>query len=55
MDFGWTLLHATDDECTAFGSVDQGFSGSGKHSESPRQLQSGANTIHGADLSLWNS
>jgi hypothetical protein len=28
IDFGWTLLHAADDECTAVGSVDQGFSGS---------------------------
>jgi hypothetical protein len=25
MDFGWTLLHATDAECTAVGSVDQDF------------------------------
>src|ERR1700685_848070 len=31
MDCGLTLLHAADDECTAVGSVDQGFSGSGKH------------------------
>jgi hypothetical protein len=51
MDFGWTLLHATDDECTVFGSVDQGFSGSGKHSEPPRHLKFAANTIRGADLS----
>jgi hypothetical protein len=28
MDFGWTLLHAPDDECTAVESVDPGFSGS---------------------------
>jgi hypothetical protein len=55
MDFGWTLLHAADDECTAVGSVDQGFSGSGKHSEPPRHLKSAANTIRGADLPLWNS
>ncbi len=55
MDFGWTLLHAADDECTVVGSVDQGFSGSGKHSEPPRHLKSAANTIRGADLPLWNS
>jgi hypothetical protein len=54
MDFGWTLLHAADDECIAVGSVDQGFSGSGKHSEPPRHLKSAANAIRGADLPLWN-
>ncbi|HUE15629.1 MAG TPA: hypothetical protein VMR25_15790, partial [Planctomycetaceae bacterium] len=53
--FGWTLLHAADDECTDVGSVDQEFSGSGKHSEPPRHLKSAANTIRGADLPLWNS
>ena len=36
MDCGLTLLHAADDECTAVGSVDQGFSGSGKHFEAPQ-------------------
>jgi hypothetical protein len=40
---------------TAVGSVDQGFSDSGKHSEPPRHLKSAANTIRGADLPLWNS
>jgi hypothetical protein len=55
MDLGWTLLQAADDESTAVGSVNQSFSGSGKHSESPRHLKSAANTIHGADLPLWNS
>jgi hypothetical protein len=55
MDFGWTLLHAADAECTAGGSVDQGLSGSGKRSERPRHLKSVANTIRGADLPLWNS
>jgi hypothetical protein len=55
MDFGWTLLHAADDECTAVGSVNQRFSGSGKYSEPPRYLKSAANTIRGADLPLWNS
>jgi hypothetical protein len=55
MDFGWTLLHAADDECIAVGSVDQGFYGSGKHTEPPRHLKSAANTIRGADLPLWNS
>jgi hypothetical protein len=44
MDFGWTLLHATDEECTAVGSVNQEFSGSGKYSEPPRHLRSAANT-----------
>jgi anti-anti-sigma factor len=34
--FGWTL-RAGDDKCTAAGSVDQVFSGSGKHSEPPTQ------------------
>jgi hypothetical protein len=55
MDFGWTLLHAAVGECIAVGSVDQGFPGSGKHSEPPRHLKSAANTIRGADLPLWNS
>jgi hypothetical protein len=55
MDFGWTPLHAADDERTAVGSVDQGFSGSRKHSELPRHLKSAAKTIRGADLPLWNS
>jgi hypothetical protein len=55
MDFGWTLLHAADDECTAVESVDQESSGSGKHFELPRQLKSAANTIRGADLPLGNS
>jgi hypothetical protein len=42
-------------KCTAVGSADQGFSGSGKHSEPPRHLKSAANTIRGTDLPLWNS
>ncbi len=48
MDFGWTLPHAADDEGTAVGSVDQGFSGSGKRSEPPRHLKSAANTFEPA-------
>jgi hypothetical protein len=55
MDFGWTLLHAAVGECIAVGSVDQGFPGSGKHSEPPRHLKSAANAIRCADLPLWNS
>ena len=55
MEFGWTLLHAADDECTDVGSVDQGVSGSGKHCERSRHLKFAANTIRGADLPLRNS
>jgi hypothetical protein len=53
MDFGWTLLHAADDECTAVGSVDQGFSGSGKRSEPLLGLKSMAAKNHQLMLTLF--
>ena len=52
MDCDWTLLHAADDECTAVGSVDQGFSGSGKHSEPLRHLNVNRPIVHDFALLL---